>query len=670
MARQLDAFPGDEAKQAVEGVYTPPDIEESIADRDALQQITNSPQYRQFASMGLAERVLNGEIGVRDTARLLGWPASKVSQYVHGYKFELEQRQQADEWEVGDVEADELGLHLSLHEDNIDELVRCFVLFRSKNFLLPNNAPYFTPEFQQRWVAGILLTVISGDRLTILSPPRHGKTELLAHLGAWLLLRNPNFRILIVGGNENIASQTLSMIKDHLEYNESIAEKFIPPDQTIKPKPRSGLPWNSEKFTVATRTSVGLKSPSCAAIGRGGKILSRDADLIITDDIEDNDSVASPTTREATKSWWSSDLATRKEEHTAWVNIGSRQHMDDIHGWLLKSPSWKKIVEQAHDPSCRLPHHGPSQPDDETTPASKPESQFIPEDHPRDCPICTAHKTCVLFPEVRTFRYLMEQLKDVRNAKFEMVYQNSPHTTGIEVFEREKIEQSYNYSRVVGDLTQVPRDPDTGYRYTELVGGLDPSGTGYQAAFLWAYNRYNRKRYMVDLENEEGGGIAKARQTVINWFSKFNLRHWVIEENLYHGGIVDDEALKDFCRRNGIKLEAFNTYHHNKWDPKIGVSALAPLFPSFIDLPYGDAPSKAKIDEYKEQLVNFTDAITNRNSRRRLYRSDLVMASWFPETVIRRIDREVEVESQKIHFSHTIDYPEVLLGDMYEGILQ
>ena len=51
-------------------------------------------------------------------------------------------------------------------------------------------------------------------------------------------------------------------------------------------------------FTVGTRTVTGIKSPTMVGIGRGGKILSRDCDIIIADDIEDHSSTMQPASRE------------------------------------------------------------------------------------------------------------------------------------------------------------------------------------------------------------------------------------------------------------------------------------------------------------------------------------------------------------------------------------
>jgi len=88
------------------------------------------------------------------------------------------------------------------------------------------------------------------------------------------------------------------------------------------------------------------------AVGKGGKILSRDCDIIIADDIEDHQTTMQPGARESTRQWWTTTLSSRKEEHTAVVVIGSRQHPDDLYNHLLESDNFTSIVETAHNLDC------------------------------------------------------------------------------------------------------------------------------------------------------------------------------------------------------------------------------------------------------------------------------------------------------------------------------
>ena len=91
-----------------------------------------------------------------------------------------------------------------------------------------------------------------------------------------------------VGGNEDIAMNSVSSVIDTLDSNEKLKEDFCGPGGSFKPATRTGKSWSQNGFTVSTRTVSGIKSPTMIGIGKGGKILSRDCDLIIADDIEDH----------------------------------------------------------------------------------------------------------------------------------------------------------------------------------------------------------------------------------------------------------------------------------------------------------------------------------------------------------------------------------------------
>ena len=173
--------------------------------------------------------------------------------------------------------------------------------------------------------------------------------------GVWLIIKNPNVRILWVGGNEEISKNAISSVIDQLENNELLNEELCPPGKSFKPASRTGKAWSQNGFTVGTRTITGIKSPTMVAVGKGGKILSRDCDLIIADDIEDHGTTIQPSAREQTRQWWTTTLSSRKEEHTAVVVIGSRQHPEDLYNFLLENPEFDTIVEEAHSSECILP---------------------------------------------------------------------------------------------------------------------------------------------------------------------------------------------------------------------------------------------------------------------------------------------------------------------------
>ncbi len=559
------------------------------ADQYTSQMTVSRGEHYEDYVKEFAEAVDKKLIQKQEVAKLLGISNPMVTKMHEAYLIDKSNLKAAANWET----PQEAIKSLQKFED-----------FRDRYFQTETGEQYETADFHQRWIKSILNAIDEGGEQMILSPPRHGKTDLLTHFAIWQICRNPNVRIMWVGGNEEIAKNAVGAVVDHLEHNEKLIEDFCGPGETFKPKSRSGKSWTSGQFTTATRTVTGIKSPTMVAVGKGGKILSRDCDLIIADDIEDHSTTIQPSAREQTRQWWTTTLSSRKEEHTAIVVIGSRQHPEDLYNFLLENPEMTTIVEEAHSTECVLPENE-----------------------------IELHTDCMLWAGKRSYKWLLSRLHAAETtggkAIFEMVYLNKAFVDGITMFDVEEIDVCRDVNRVIG---QVPAG-------THLIAGLDPASTGYQACFLWAVNSDTGKMYMVDIENQEGGGVIQAKQTIKKWHEMYDLSHWVIEENGFQRAIRQDKDLKDYCSRTGIYLEGHQT-QKNKFDPIFGVGSMRELFKEeLISLPYGSAESETKSNIYRRQLIYFSSA-ANKAKGNKSYKSDVVMASWFPLKVIRRLGKE------------------------------
>ncbi len=544
--------------------------------------------YTDIVESGLAEEILKGKNTVSDVAKILKTSVAAVSMAYNAYIEDKENELAQDNWAIPQV---------------AEKSLQDFRDFRDRYFQTEKGEPYETPEFHIKWINSILEAIEHGEQQMILSPPRHGKTDLLIHFCVWMICTNPNIRILWVGGNEEIAKNAIGSVLDQLESNELLIEEICGPGPKFKPNTRTGKSWSQNGFTVGTRTVTGIKSPTMVGIGRGGKILSRDCDLIIADDIEDHTSTMQPASRENTRSWWTTTLSSRKEEHTAMVVIGSRQHYDDLYSHLLENQSWKTIVEEAHDTACTLPDWNEEE-----------------------------HLDCMLWTGKRTYKWLMDRKRAAETtggrAIYEMVYLNVAMPDGLALFDRVEIEECRDQKRDIGHIPQG----------TRLIAGLDPASTGYQAAFLWAYDAVSNKLHMVDMNNNLGGGIPQALEIIKDWYGQYNLSHWVIEENGFQKAIRQDKSIRDFASRHGIFLEGHETYK-NKFDPMYGVTAMRPMFQEQnISLPYLSFEAQEKVNLYTSQLVYFSSA--KNKSKSVGTKTDIVMASWFPMRAIRRMQKE------------------------------
>jgi len=544
--------------------------------------------YEKLIEKELGPIILKGDMEKKDAAEILGCTKAALSYAYAAWLEDIENKEKAENWTL---------------PAKAEKSLREFKLFRDMYFETETGDLYETPEFHIRWIESILHAIEHGNQQMILSPPRHGKTDLLIHFAVWLIIQNPNIRILWVGGNEEIAKNAVSSVIDQLENNEKLNEDLCPPGKSFKPTSRTGKAWSQSGFTVGTRTVTGIKSPTMVGIGRGGKILSRDCDIIIADDLEDHGSTMQPASRENTRNWWTTTLSSRKEEHTAMIVIGSRQHYDDLYNHLLDNESWSTLVEEAHSTSCNKPDWS----DDE-------------------------HVDCMLWPGKRTYKWLMDRKRAAETtggrAIYEMVYLNVAMPDGLALFEREEIEQCRDQKRDIGNLPQGVR----------LIAGLDPASTGYQAAVLWGYNVDTGVLYLIDLHNNLGGGIPQALDVIKDWWMKYNCSHWVIEENGFQKAIRQDESIRKFAAEHGVFLEGHET-RNQKFDPIFGVTAMRPLFQEKkINLPYLSYEAQEKVNLYTSQLVYFSSARTK--SKTVGTKTDIVMASWFPMRAIRRMQKE------------------------------
>ena len=614
-------------------------------DERAEQLEANKLEWRKLTAEQQAELQIlhSNNYSIDHIAKTLNLPPRNVTILINHMLQEdtlaVSKERASEAWEMDPQVAWMLGKGVvmpnPLNEDAcmewaIDHTLR-FLSFEHAYFRLPKNQHFIRKAFHINWVTEVLFAYATGGYLQIMSPPRHGKSQLMVHFSVWLIARDPDIRILWVGPNMDIAGDFVGAVAEALEFNTEMIEATLPETRRYAPDTKgAGVKWSKAEFRVENRTP-GLVGSTMTAVGRGGKILSRNADFIYCDDLEDYESTLQPGKRAGTRRWAGITLDSRKMEHTAMVYIGSRQHPEDLYGHNMEDPNFRIVTDSAHSLECVLD----------------------PLDH-------SLHVDCMLFPEVNSYRWLMSKKHgaDARQEEgiFEMVYLNDPQSEGWAIFHRDEIDACLNHGRTLG-LSGLPQ----GYR---LVAGLDPSGTGYQAAFLWAAvpqdGHYSRpteaqdrryRRFMVDAHNRLGGGLDRAMEVMIDWLERYRCRIWVIEENMWKTALRHDPRLLDWARVNDVYIDRMHTTGQNKNDPVYGAGAMSRLFADeLIDLPYGDTESRQKVNEYRRQLLNFSDEI------RKSHRSDLHMASWFPQRQIRRWEKEEIAQRAKVAAVQS-DYP-------------
>lgn len=132
-----------------------------------------------------------------------------------------------------------------------------------------------TPRHHRLIVGWLARRLGAGDRHLLLMAFRGaGKSTLVGLFAAWLLLTDPNRRLLVLAADLRLAKKMVRNVKRIIERH--------PMTQGMKPKERDQ--WASEQFTVVR--PMELRDPSMLACGIDGNITGNRADVVICDDVE------------------------------------------------------------------------------------------------------------------------------------------------------------------------------------------------------------------------------------------------------------------------------------------------------------------------------------------------------------------------------------------------
>jgi predicted phage terminase large subunit-like protein len=193
--------------------------------------------------------------------------------------------------------------------------------------------PQFELASHHRKTIEKLEAVARGEikRLMIFEPPRHGKSLTATQFfPAWYFGRNPTKSIISSTYGQDLSDDFGRKVRNICA---SEIQRAIFPGFTIS-EDASAI----RRFT----TSVG---GSYYAVGRGGPITGRGADLLLIDDpLKDAEEARSEVVRKTLHEWFSSVAYTRLQPDGAIVLVQTRWHEDDLAGRLLtQGEHWEVI---------------------------------------------------------------------------------------------------------------------------------------------------------------------------------------------------------------------------------------------------------------------------------------------------------------------------------------
>ena len=175
------------------------------------------------------------------------------------------------------------------------------------------------------------------------------KTSLITEAHTlWLIVNNPNIRVLIVSFSLDVAKKPLNAIRNQFTGNEEFRFFFreFCPKANKEGKIEFGT---SEYFTIHNRKK-NLKEPTVMCSGVGTNITGLHFDVQKIDDLVNRDSVTNDTQIQQSKDYFSLlgpifDNPTCPRQDV----IGTIYHFNDLHSALLKNDKFTSSIIPVHD---------------------------------------------------------------------------------------------------------------------------------------------------------------------------------------------------------------------------------------------------------------------------------------------------------------------------------
>ena len=479
---------------------------------------------------------------------------------------------------------------------------------------------------------------LANNRILLNIPPNHAKSmTVTVDYVTWQVCQNPNFRVLIVSQTQQLAADFLYAIKQRLTH---------PNYEALQQAYAAGVGFNSKTASwQATRVTFGdelressEKDPNIEAVGIGGQIYGKRADMIIVDD-----AVTLKNANEFEKQirWLTQDVRSRLNPTGKLIIVGTRVTAIDL---------YKELRSEDRYPGGLVPWTYLAMPALLTTDEDpdKWETLWPASDAPFDGQTESDLNEDGLYPRWNG-RNLYNERQAMDASTWALVYQQQDISDDA-IFDPVCVRGSIDGMRKAGRL--VPGHPGhprdlSGF---SIICGLDPAMVGDTAVVCYAIDRVSHKRYIVDAIKITRPTPAAIRQIIFDWTALYQPTEWIVEKNAFQSFLTQDEGIRQNLASRGVLLREHHT-GSNKWDSGFGVASMSTLFgtkqhdgkhhrDNLIHLP---SDQTENIKALIEQLITWSPSTKGK--------TDMVMALWFCEI------RAREMLNQGMHQTHHLKNP-------------
>ena len=459
---------------------------------------------------------------------------------------------------------------------------------------------------------------LAENRILLNIPPNHAKSiTVTVDYVTYKIVNNPNFRVLIVSQTQRLAADFLYAIKQRLTH---------PMYEELQQAYAAGVGFNTKSASwQATRVTFGdelressEKDPNLEAVGIGGQIYGKRADMIIIDDAV---TLSNANDFEKQIKWLQQDVRSRLNPTGKLIVVGTRVAAVDLYKELRNPDRYPgAIVPWTYlaMPALLETHEDPE----------KWVTLWPYSDQPFDGQT-DEHKTEEgLYPRWNG-KHLYAERQAMDASTWALIYQQQDISDDA-IFDPVCVKGSIDGMRKAGRLTPGfpghPRDLN-GFSF---ICGLDPAMVGDTAAVCYAVDRISHKRYIVDAIKITRPTPAQIRQLITDWTNVYAPSEWIVERNAFQSFLTQDEGIRNFLASKGTVLREHHT-GNNKWDAGFGVASMSTLFgtkqqdgkhhrDNLMHLP---SDQTENIKSLIEQLITWSPTTKGK--------TDMVMALWFCE---------------------------------------
>ena len=463
------------------------------------------------------------------------------------------------------------------------------------------------------------------SRILINIPPNHAKSmTITVDYVTWMLCQNPNFRILIVSQTQRLAADFLYAIKQRLTH---------PMYEDLQAAYAAGVGFNTKSASwQATRVTFGdelressEKDPNIEAVGIGGQIYGKRADMIIVDDAV---TLSNASDFERQIKWLNQDVRSRLNPTGKLIIIGTRVAALDLYRELRNEDRYPGgIVPWTYlaMPALLETNEDPNKWETLWPFTDVPFDGQTEEDKDPDTG---------LYPRWNGIN-LWNERQQMDTSTWALVYQQQDISDDA-IFDPVCVRGSIDGMRKSGPLTPGhPGHPKSTNGFVTICG-LDPAMVGDTAVVCYAIDRTTYKRYIVDTIKITRPTPAQIRQIIFDWTVTYAPSEWIVEKNAFQAFLTQDEGIRQYLANRGVRLREHHT-GNNKWDSGFGVASMSTLFgtkqedgkhhrDNLIHLP---SDQTENIKSLIEQLVTWSPTTKGK--------TDMVMALWFCEIRAREI---------------------------------